>query len=341
VPLEPGWWYRRPGLVSAALSPVSRVYGYMAERRFSARDGHRAMVPVICVGNFTAGGTGKTPVTAMIAVELQARGEQPVILTRGYGGRLRGPHWVDPSLDRAGDVGDEPLMLARMVPVVVARDREAGAKAIEASGRVSVIVMDDGLQNPSVIKDLVVAVVDGSRGLGNGCVIPGGPLRARMADQGPRADLMVVNGEPREGLVEGLSRWCRAPCVSGRLVGGDGLEWLRGCRVFGFAGIGHPQRFFDTLKTLGAVVVGSRAFADHAPYRAIDAAALMASAQQQNARLVTTEKDFVRLSGYAELAALRAASTPIPVTMVLGERDLVTLEQRLDEVMTRKVRVAR
>jgi tetraacyldisaccharide 4'-kinase len=179
---EPTWWYGGGGdFRQRALVPLGRLYGWIAERRYSRHRPYRSRLPVICVGNFTAGGTGKTPLAIAIARLLIARGERPVFLTRGYGGRTAGPAWVAASPGAARLYGDEPLLLCAVAPTLVARDRRAGVIAIEADRRQpTVIVMDDGLQNGAVAKDLSLALVDGKRGVGNGEVIPAGPLRAPL-----------------------------------------------------------------------------------------------------------------------------------------------------------------
>ncbi|MGE0857147.1 MAG: tetraacyldisaccharide 4'-kinase, partial [Hyphomicrobiaceae bacterium] len=199
MPLEePSWWYEDETTATARmLMPLARLYARAALRRLDHAQPYRSRLPVICIGNFTAGGTGKTPLTLHVARHLVHLGEQPAILTRGYGGKVSGAHWIDADRDRADVTGDEPLLLARAAPTLISRDRRAGAIAIEASGRdVSVIVMDDGLQNPALTKDLTIAIVDGTRGVGNGLVIPAGPLRAPLDRQLALADAILVNRPP-------------------------------------------------------------------------------------------------------------------------------------------------
>ena len=180
---EPPWWYRDPPSgIATVLRPLAALYGWAAAARYWRATPYRSRLPVICVGNFTAGGTGKTPLVIHLCERLKAAGHEPVALTRGYGGRLSGPYWVNAKSDVARDVGDEALLLARAAPTLVARDRRAGAHAIETGPHpVTVIVMDDGLQNPGLAKDLTIAVVDGGRGFGNGLTMPAGPLRAPLA----------------------------------------------------------------------------------------------------------------------------------------------------------------
>lgn len=254
---EPGWWYAQaPRVPARVLAPFAAVWGALAGRRMEQAPAYRSRLPVICVGNFTAGGTGKTPLTLHLARLLAAKGERPVILTRGYGGRLSGPHLVDRTRDTAADVGDEPLLLARHAPVVVARDRAAGARAIEAraGGDVaSVILMDDGLQNPSLGKDFRIAVVDGGRGVGNGLVMPAGPLRAPLGVQLARVDAIVINRPRLDGRrAEATAAWLAARFGGPILIGGVapdiGSIDVRGRRLVALAGIANPARFYDLLR---------------------------------------------------------------------------------------------
>ena len=184
MPLEaPFWWYRRKGALASALAPLGRLYGRIAEKRFAEVEPYRSRLPVICIGNFTAGGGGKTPTAIAVAALLAQLGHKPAFLTRGYGGASKGPVLVKPG-QSAAEVGDEPLLLAEIAPTFVSADRVAGAKAIEAT-EASIIVMDDGFQNPSLAKDLSLVVVDGGAGIGNGLVIPAGTVArpARRADR--------------------------------------------------------------------------------------------------------------------------------------------------------------
>ncbi|MEQ1695305.1 MAG: tetraacyldisaccharide 4'-kinase [Hyphomicrobiaceae bacterium] len=332
---EPEWWYRAPGLTARALGPVAGLYGGVAARRLETSRGYRSKLPVICVGNFTAGGSGKTPFSAMLVQLLVARGERPVVLTRGYGGTMRGPHWVEGQRNMASEVGDEPLLLAAYAPVMVARDRRAGAQAIEASGKATVIVMDDGLQNGALVKDLGIAIVDGARGVGNGLVIPAGPLRVPLKFQGPLVQAIVFNGPAKAGLAQALAVDCPAPQLTARLEPACDVAWLKGQRIVAFAGIGNPARFFDMLAGLGAVVVERVAFGDHAAFSDADAGRLLALAARHEARLITTSKDHVRLQGRARLDALAAATATLPVAMTLASEDRDALMRMLDRVLMR------
>jgi tetraacyldisaccharide 4'-kinase len=314
------------------LSPVGQVYGLAAQRRLIHSKPFKAGVPVICVGNFTAGGTGKTPFTSSLVQRLIAQGHRPAILTRGYGGTEVGPHWVDANTDTAVRVGDEPLLLVREAPTLVARDRAAGARAIADSKRgFTVIVMDDGLQNPRLSKELSFAVVDGARGLGNGRVIPAGPLRAPLAFQVGLVDAIVVNGTPSAELTATLRRVFAGPVLQAQLTPVGDTSWLVGTRVLPFAGIGHPGRFFDMLAQLGAAVFEPVAFGDHAAYTAGDAQRLLERARDCDAILVTTEKDLARMRADPSLAELAAVSRTLPVEMSLDEAGQVRLDRLVRE----------
>ena len=262
---EPSFWWRDAGLAAAVLAPAAQVYGAVAAHRM-AREGRRAGAPVVCIGNPTVGGAGKTPLALAVVRILAAMGERPVLLSRGYGGKLAGPLRVDPARHHAGEVGDEPLLLARAAPTIVARDRVKGAAAALAAGA-SVIVMDDGFQNPSLAKDFSVLVVDARRGIGNGRVIPAGPMRASLAAQLTRADALVVVGESAGAAAVDACALARLPVFAARLVPDrDFIAALGGGRALAFAGIGDPEKFFATLAAAGIAVAARRAFADHHRY---------------------------------------------------------------------------
>ncbi|KAB1073774.1 tetraacyldisaccharide 4'-kinase [Methylobacterium planeticum] len=317
----PRFWSAAPDHPAARLlAPLGSAYGALTAARMD-RAGARAPCPVLCLGNFTLGGAGKTPTALALAALLRDLGAEPAFLSRGYGGRLAGPVRVDPARHRARDVGDEPLLLARHAPTLVARDRVAGALACAAAGA-RVIVMDDGLQNPSLIKDLALAVVDAASGNGNGRPFPAGPLRAPLPRQWPHVAGVVLVGEGRAGeAVAAEARVRGLPVHRARLVPEAGAS--PGRRVLAFAGIGRPEKFFDTLRATGAEIVATRAFPDHHPYTARDLAALAAEAARRGAGLVTTEKDAVRLPAghevptlpvrliFADAAAIRAQVAPL------------------------------
>jgi tetraacyldisaccharide 4'-kinase len=310
----PGFWWRKSGAAAALLSPIAAIYGAVAGRRL-AQSGARAGVPVICIGNPTVGGAGKTPTAIAVARLLIGAGEHPAFLTRGFGGRLAGPVLVETS-HTANDVGDEPLLLWRVAPTVVSRDRVAGARHAIAAGA-TVIVMDDGFQNPALAKDLSILVIDGARGIGNGHVIPAGPLRAPLALQLERAHAVLIVGEG-----DGAMPATKLPTFRARLQPDSAaIASLKGRRVLAFAGIGDPQKFFATLAAAGINAQIQRGFADHHRYRADEATALLAEAERRDLALVTTEKDLARMQGDPSLAALAARVHVLPVELIVSERD--------------------
>jgi tetraacyldisaccharide 4'-kinase len=238
------------------------------------------------------------------------------VLSRGYGGRLRGPVMVDPARHQAEDIGDEPLMLARTVPVVVARDRTDGV-AMAKSQAATVILMDDGFQNPAIAKDASLIVIDGDRGLGNGRVFPAGPLRAPLRPQLDRTDALVVIGEgsAAAAVADAIAARSR-PVLSAHLrPDAATVKSLSGRRVLAFAGIGDPHRFFRTLRACGIEVVRQRAFPDHHPFSEDEIAELIAQAKRDGLTLVTTEKDMVRL----RKAEVAQGIVPFPVTLEFGD----------------------
>jgi tetraacyldisaccharide 4'-kinase len=316
---EPASWWR-PGKASL-LGPLGRLYGVVAALRLQAQ-GRGVGVPVICLGNLTVGGAGKTPAALAVGRLLLAAHERPFFLSRGYGGRLRGPVRVNPAHHTALEVGDEPLLLARLAPTIVARNRVEGAMAARFGGA-GVIVMDDGFQNPSLAKDLAILLVDGRRGIGNGRIIPAGPLRAPLEAQVSRAHgLIIVGASAGADAVTPLARRYGVTIFHGRLVPDrDILAALKDCRVLAFAGIGDPQKFFATLAESGIDVADRASFADHHRYTPAEAQALVARAEAANLMLLTTEKDAVRLSADRRLAALAARATALPVRLVIEEQE--------------------
>jgi tetraacyldisaccharide 4'-kinase len=314
---EPAFWWRATSAPAAMLAPLGALYGTVAGRRMRG-PGESAGVPVACVGNFTVGGAGKTPTAIALARILRDAGEQPFLLTRGYGGRERGPLRVAPDRHRAADVGDEPLVLARVAPTIVAEDRAAGARAARDGGA-SVIVMDDGFQNPSLQKTVSLVVVDGLRGIGNGKVIPAGPLRAPL-----EAQLACAHGVLVIGAADAVSPLCDMiiargiALFRGRLVAdANTAATLSGRKVLAFAGIGNPEKFYATLAEAGIDVRARQSYADHHRYTRAEAAALVAKARRDGLLLVTTEKDQARLAGDDATAALAAASRALPVRLTI------------------------
>jgi len=325
---EPAFWYRPPSWTSQLLRPLAALYGAVAARRME-RAGVDAGIPVLCVGNYHAGGAGKTPTVLALAKLLRELDERPVVLSRGYGGRLHGPVKVDPDSHTAADVGDEPLMMAATLPVVIARDRADGV-ALARAQDASVILMDDGFQNPTVAKDVSLIVIDGHRGLGNGCVFPAGPLRAPLPPQLARTDALVVIGEGDAAQTVAAELTSRGkPVLSAQLKPDEAsLAALRGRRAHAFAAIGAPARFFNTLRSSGVDVVRGSAFADHHVFTPSEIDDLVADAGRDGLTLVTTEKDFARLRGAGGVPAEARAVVPFAVTLEFSDtatlRRLVT-----------------
>ncbi len=333
---EPSWWYGgADDMRQRALMPISWLYGWIAERRYRQGTPYRSRLPVICVGNFTAGGTGKTPLSIHIARLLIARGERPVFLTRGYGGSSTGPTWVENGSSAAHRFGDEPLLLAGVAPTLVARDRRAGIIAIERGGApASVVIMDDGLQNAAVAKDLAVALVDGRRGVGNGEVIPAGPLRAPLEFQLGLVDAIIVRDPPDESRVLGVLRQgFPGPVLTARVGATGDTSWIAEKPLVAFAGIANPRRFYRLLEALGGRIADAVSFPDHHWFKASDAEHLLKSAEKHGARLVTTEKDFARLSGDAALKSLAAQTRMLPIEMQIDARELDRLNSLVEAAM--------
>jgi tetraacyldisaccharide 4'-kinase len=298
----PAFWDNPDSTLGKILSPLGRLYAGATAWRMTHAQPWAAPVPVICVGNLTAGGAGKTPVVRDLAARLRA----PAILSRGYGGRQRGPLKVDPAKHSAADVGDEPLLLAEGAACWIAADRAECAKAAIADGA-KIIVMDDGLQNPGLHQNLRLIVVDGAAGFGNRRAIPAGPLRESIAGGIARAHALIVIGADRYSLVEEFGG--RLPVLRAKLQPHDG-DRLADLPVIAFAGIGRPAKFRDTLVDAGATVAGFHGFADHHAYRDAELEALTAEAAEKHAALVTTEKDWVRLP-----PDWRARVRPVKVTL--------------------------
>lgn len=319
----PPFWWDKPDWRAWMLWPLSTLYGTVARFRMATARSEKVPAAVLCVGNLSVGGEGKTPLAIALAKEARRLKLKPGFLSRGYGGSLSHPHLVDTDKDTARLVGDEPLLLARHAPTVVTADRAAGARRLIKEG-CDFIVMDDGFQSARLHMDYALIALDAARGIGNGHVIPGGPLRAPLVEQLRRADALVTMGEG-EGAAMVVRRAARAgkPIYAAR-VRPRGRHGLKGKRVLAFAGIGNPDKFYDTLRAVGAEVVATRSFPDHYPLNAHDAKDLLDQAARDGLQLVTTEKDLARLGhghGGRVLEKLVAATRPLPVDVVFETPD--------------------
>ena len=306
--------------VVAALAPIGWLYGASVALKHRHASPYRPKARVVCVGNVTAGGSGKTPVAMAVARALIARGTDITFLSRGYGGTSEGPRLVDASRDSAREVGDEPLLLAAVAPTIVSRNRRAGAMLADAHSA-QAIVMDDGYQNFSLAKDLSLVVVDAASGFGNGRVLPAGPLREPVEQAVSRADAVVLVGAGNPDLVA-----FNRPVLRARLA--PAATNLKGKRVVAFAGIGRPAKFFDTLERIGADLAECRAFADHHLYSEEEIGALRVLAAANDAVLVTTEKDHVRL-GADERTGIETLAVGVDFEAP------AQLEQLLDRISSR------
>jgi len=304
----PRFWFQPSGIRAALLAPFGLLYRAGGALRRSFATPYRAGVPVICVGNIVAGGAGKTPVALAIAELLKRQGGKPVFVSRGYGGNERGPLFVDPDTHSFHDVGDEALLLARAAPCWIGRDRAAAVKTAEAIA--SHIILDDGLQNPTVQPSFSLLVIDGATGLGNGKVIPAGPLRESLHDALKRVDVVVMIGEDKQKLVAHIQK----PVLGAHVITRLPSDFPQDREFFAFAGIGRPEKFFDSCREAGLTLNGTRPFPDHYPYSPQDLADLTEHSTKRNLQLITTEKDWVRLT-----PAFRSQTVVLPVELLFED----------------------
>lgn len=314
----PKFWQKGNTFFSSILSPFSKVYGWIVCNRIKNIKPYEASIPVVCVGNLVMGGVGKTPLAVSIAEYFKMNGKKPFFLTRGYGGGLKNV-FVNPDKHTALQTGDEALLLAAVAPTIVDADRERGAKKAESLGA-DVIIMDDGFQNPKLVKTLSFVVFDGRYGAGNGKVFPAGPLREPLENGLKRANACVVVGEDFTGIKARVSEYNKALPFIGMHIeqNREKIERLSSKKLFAFAGIGYPAKFFDMLKENGCNVVETKSFPDHHPYTEQEIEALIEKAAGSDAVLVTTAKDAVRIP-----ARLREKIEVIEAYMVWDTPDVV------------------
>ncbi len=321
----PYWWYGSGfSLIPALLEPAALIWRLIGWLRWRAVTPYRSKLPVVCIGNLVAGGAGKTPTAIAIAEMLKSAGETPVFLTRGYGGSITGPHLVDAAKDGSAEVGDEALLLAKSAATIVSPDRARGARFAETLD-CSVIVMDDGFQNPYLAKDFSLVVVDRASGVGNGMIIPAGPLRGSLSNQLSRAGAVLLVGHGGAGdEVADKARQHSLPVFNATVRPAEKTAWLKNKRLVAFAGIAHPEKFFRTLEDAGAKLPARIEFPDHHDYSQQDAARLLAAAAQAKASLVTTEKDWARLAYKdAALEELRKNTRALPVKLAFQDKPAI------------------
>ena len=322
----PNFWTNK-GLISTALLPLSFIWVVAGQLRQMLAKTETADLPVVCVGNILVGGTGKTPVTAALCRLLKEQGYAPCILTRGYKGKRTGPVFADPALHTTDDIGDEAVMLALSNNVCVCADRIKGASFIAAQNKFDVIIMDDGMQNPWLHKDITLTVFDGGAGAGNQRILPAGPLREPLNTGIAKAHAAIINGQDETGLSELLPN--TLPQFKGKLYPDQKLAKALGKKRFiAFAGIGRPKRFFETVANTGAEVVRTLSFADHHNYSEADLSRLQQEAWTNGADLITTHKDWVRLP-----PDWRARVSALPVTFRFSPNDKSALLKLITAVL--------
>ena len=334
------WWQGPQSVYALALAPFGMIYGRRTLARMAQPVIFKARLPVICIGNFVAGGTGKTPFCITLAGLIKKAGRHPVFLTRGYRGRCRGPVRVSPGHHSAEDVGDEALLLARHHPTIVARDRGAGSALAAACG--DIVIMDDGMQNGTIAKDYTIALVDGRTGFGNMHCIPAGPLRAPPLQQLPFVDHLAIIGKCATGpddMHQAVRMAARAglPFCRARLVPRHIATFL-GLRLMAYCGIGRPQKFFDTLQTGGAALADTRIFPDHHMFSPGEARQLLARAFMLDARLVSTEKDHIRMeyAKHPSIKNLYNKTLTFSVNMKIDDGTRL-ISQILDRIKKRRI----
>ena len=338
----PPFWFKKPGVAAYLLSPFGKIYGSIAGKRMKAEHAYAASVPVLCVGNFVTGGAGKTPTAIAIAKTVRTMNMRPGFLSRGYGGSVSSPTVVDSNVHNSKDVGDEPLILCDYATTVVSPDRVAGAKLLEEQG-VDFIIMDDGFQNPSLLKDYSLAVVDSRRGIGNGFCIPAGPVRADMRVQLSVANAVLVIGKLTAGLELIREAAKMAKPVLTAEIQGVGSDALEGVHVLAYSGIADPEKFHTSLEDAGAIVTTFRNFHDHHQYTAQECRELLEQARDEKLVPVTTSKDAARLRGMGrEQDSLRSVSKVLNIQIAFENPNMleIVINSTIKNAETRRIKSA-
>ncbi len=285
---QPGFWKSKslPGII---LLPIALIYFCIFQLRQIFTKPYKSDMIVICIGNITVGGTGKTPIAIAIAKMLISDGKKIAFLSRGYKGKLTGPVVVNPEIHTAEDVGDEPLLLSRVATAIISKNRISGLKLAKDAGA-EIVILDDGLQNPTIQKDISFLVIDGGLGFGNSFVLPSGPLRETICSAKKRITATIIIGKDKHNIMSKLKEF---PVFKGEIIPSQNIP--EKCQVVAFAGIGNPGKFFQTLQDSGFDLKEALSFSDHHNYNNADMEFLFSIAKKHGARLITTEKDFVRL----------------------------------------------
>ena len=283
----PKHWQTK-NILSITLFLPGCIYAFATWLRIKLIKPKKVKVPVICIGNLTAGGSGKTPVSISIAKILKNSGKTPYFVSRGYGGNLSNIE-VDINIHSPIEVGDEPLLLAKEAPVIVNHKRFDGATRAVSNGA-NIIIMDDGFQNPQLYKDKSFLVIDGNVGLGNMFPIPAGPMREFYSHGKKRAQAVIILGDDKTSVAE---KFNDLPIFYGNIV--PKKPQTRYKKVVAFAGIGRPQKFYNSLKNCELEVIKTFDFPDHYFYKNDDIKEIVETAEKLGAEIYTTSKDFVKI----------------------------------------------
>lgn len=289
----PAFWWLKKGFWAYSLAPMAWIYAYFAQRNFNKRKIKAVQLPVLCIGNYTLGGNGKTPLSIAMAQKAKAAGLRPAIISRGYRGNYKAMHIVDANVDSALLVGDEALLLARHATTVVTKDRAKAAEFLQKNGY-DFLILDDGFQSRMLYYDYAMIVLDANRGLGNQCVFPSGPLRAPMALQLAYSDIIVVIGE--KATLGSSAATVQANLIP-RIVNAGRIrqDSLQGIELFSFCAIGNSNKFCNSIMQLGGTIVEQLAFADHHFFSAIELNSIWLKANFKRLQLITTQKDYMRM----------------------------------------------